>query len=63
MKFEEVLPLLREGKKARYPGCVVEGSYYFIRDRRLFYADGNGEAGLTTMSGCEIVDAEWEIVD
>ena len=63
MKFEEVLPLLREGKKARHTGCVA-GSYYFIRDRRIwYYMASTGEEAFTTMSGCEIVDDDWEIVN
>jgi hypothetical protein len=62
MKFEEVLPLLRDGKKARCPDWI-EGSYVILRNREFIYVLSNGEEEFTHLGNIDIIDGNWEIVE
>ena len=64
MKFEDVLPLLREGKKARCPSWN-DGEYIFIYDnyKGFRYVSNDGEEEFTNLCNFDIIDSDWEIVD
>lgn len=57
MKFEEVLPALREGKKIRR-NCMPYG-YYHIKNNHI--VDENGEI-YTFGVEADILQDDWEIV-
>lgn len=59
MKFEEVLPALREGKKIRRK-CMRDGRYYRIDNNHIF-----DEIGQLYTFGVEadILQNDWEIVE
>ena len=62
MTFDEVLPLLREGKMAR---CVWwdAGEYVFIRDGEFVYVPSDGEEDYTNLCSFDIIGSNWEVFE
>lgn len=60
MKFEEVLPALREGKKITSEHLKKCGyQYIYYRDKTMFENKG----GYWHLTNCELVESDdWEIV-
>jgi hypothetical protein len=62
MKFEEALPLLREGKTARCTWWAA-GSYIYIRNNEFVFAAYDGTEGYTNLCNLDIIDSNWEVFE
>jgi hypothetical protein len=62
MKFEEVLPLLREGKKARCPWWV-KGSYVILRNCMFIDVASDGSEEFTHICSLDIIEGNWEVFE
>lgn len=62
MKFEEALLLLRKGKKVR---CTwwIQNSYIFIRHGHLMYMSSLNEEGFIQISGYDMINGDWEVLE
>lgn len=62
MNLEEVLPLLRKGKKAR---CVRwnTGEWVYIRDHEFVYVLRDGEEDYANLCSFDIIGSEWEVFE
>ena len=62
MKFEEVLPALREGKKIRKRKEVNEGDYYIKNKKGIIHVYSDYGKIRTCFTYGDIMNEDWEIV-
>lgn len=62
MKFEEVLPALKEGKKIRKRKEVNEGDYYVLDKKGIIHVYSDYGKIRTCFTYGDIMNEDWEIV-
>ena len=62
MKFEEVLPALKEGKKIRKRKEVSEGDYYVLDKKGIIHVYSDYGKIRTCFTYGDIMNEDWEIV-